>query len=116
MVCWADIRPNTDKDFKYINIDFLKNLCAYLKDKGLNAVQDNNDILVDNYKVASGCAINLAPDYKRAFTAVQICMSCDIELIENICTKPMTKTPKGLYEYGITQKEIIAFTENYFTK
>ena len=114
MVCWAEVKPNDTKDFVLTNIDFLNKLTQYLKNKGLNAVLDNNDILVDNYKVASGCAINLKPDYKRTFSAVQVCMYCDVELIQNICTKPMTKTPKGLYDFGVTQKEIIMFVENYF--
>lgn len=113
-VAWAEIRPNNVKGFEYTNILFLRAFCKYLKDKGLNAVLDNNDILIDNYKVASGCAINLKPDYLRTFSAVQISYNCDVEMIENICTKPMTKTPKGLSEYGLTKQEIIDFVENYF--
>lgn len=114
-VSWADVRPNNVEHFIYPNIDFLTKFTKYLKEKGLNAVQDNNDILMDGFKVASGCAINLPPDYKRTFSAVQICWKCDVETIQNICLKPMSKTPKGLYEYGIKQSEIINFVENYFT-
>lgn len=35
---------------------FAKAVCEYLKKQGLDSVcQDNNDVLVDDYKVASGC-------------------------------------------------------------
>ena len=115
VVAWAEIATNTPEHIVITNIEFLYKLCRYLKEKGLNAIVNNNDILVDDYKVASGCAINLLPDFHRTFSAVQICMYCDIELIEHICLKPMGKTPKGLSEFGITQKEMIAFVENYFT-
>jgi len=114
-VAWAEIRSNQVKDFYYTNLDFLGKLCVYLQEKGLNAILDNNDILIDDYKVVSGCAINLKPDYKRTFSAVQICMNCDIETIQNVCTKPMSKTPKGLSEFGITKAEIVDFIEAYFT-
>lgn len=114
-ICWAEIKPNNTKDFKYTNLDFLEKLTIYLQEKGINAVQDNNDILVDNFKVASGCAINLEPDFTRTFSAVQINVNCDTELIEQICTKPMKKIPKALSEYGITTEEMFKFVENYFS-
>lgn len=114
-VSWADVRPNNTLDFVLPNVDFLKKFTQYLKEKGLNAVYENNDVLVDNYKVASGCAINILPNYQRTFSSAQVCLNCDVEVIRNICTKPMVKEPKGLSEYGITQQEVIDFIENYFT-
>ena len=113
-ICWAKIESNQKLNFDYENIRFLAKLTAYLREKGINAVQENNDILVDGYKVASGCAINLTPDFVRTFSAVQINVNCDLELIQNVCKKPMTKTPKGLSEYGITTNEMLIFTNNYF--
>lgn len=112
---WAEITNNSNQD-NFTNHNFMAKFAEYLKNKGLNAIRDKNDVLVDGFKVAGGCAINLPPDYKRTFSAVQISWKCNVELIENICTKPMTKVPKGLCEYGIAQEEIIEFIENYFTK
>lgn len=113
-VSWAEVKSNSSRDFKLTNIDFLSSLTEYLKTKGINAIQDGNDILVDGFKVASGCAINLPPDFKRTFSCGQICINCDVEVIDHICTKPMKKVPKGLSEYGITTEEIEQFTLNFF--
>lgn len=113
-IAWAEIKPNSAKDFYYTNLDFLSHFTDFLKEKGLNAIQEDNDILIDGYKVASGCNINLPPDYKRTFSAVQISWKCDIDLIRNICLKPMVKIPKGLDEYNITQEDIIDFIQDYF--
>lgn len=113
---WFEMKPNSAKDFYYTDVDFMVKFVDYLKEKGLNAVQENNYILVDDYVVAVGFGINLKPDYRRIFSGVQVCWKCDVELINKICTKTLPKTPKGLYEYGITQEEIIEFIENYFDK
>jgi hypothetical protein len=114
-VSWADVRPNNYPTFKTPEILFLKKLTAYLIEKGLNATLEDNDIMVDGYKVASGCSINLPPTFERTFSSAQICINCDLETIKNICLKPMNKTPKGLSEYGITTEEIEQFVRNYFT-
>lgn len=113
-VSFADVRPNNSKDFELINIKFLIDFTKFLENKGLNVVRDNNDILVDGYKVASGAAINLLPDWKRTFSTVQISINQDIEAIKGICLKPMKKEPKGLSEYGITTKEVELFVMNWF--
>ncbi len=80
----------------------------YLKDKGLNAVAKDNDILVDGYKVF-GWASNYYKDYDAIYITCHFTMSVDLELIKNVCTKPLNKTPKGLSEYGITSEEIRNF-------
>lgn len=115
-VCWAEIMSNSVANFVPTNIRFLAALTEYLRNKGINAVQDNNDILIDDYKVASGCAINLGPDWKRTFSAVQINVNTDLDLIQHICTKPMKKIPKALSDYGITTEEMKSFVLNFFKK
>lgn len=115
-VMWFEMKPNSSKDFYYTDYDFIEKLVVFLKDKGLNAVQEGNLALVDDFVVACAYGMNLKPDYRRTYSGCNIFWKCDKELFDNICTKPMAKTPKGLYEYGITQKEIIEFVENYFTK
>ena len=116
-VGWADIRSNrvpSTETLKDIAKEFAKDLADYLKEKNIKATIEGNDITVDGFKVASGCSINLKPDYKRTFYGFEININCDVELIKNICKKEMVKVPKGLAEYGITTEEIETFVENWF--
>ena len=113
-VAWAKIESNERKDFSYENMNFLSSLKDYLNNKGIAAIQAGNDLLVDGFKVASGCAINIPPHFTKSFTAFQININTDVDLIRNICKKEMTKTPKGLGEYGITTEEMVEFVKNYF--
>ena len=93
---------------------FSKELCKYLAQKGLPSVrQDNNDILVDGFKVASGGEITIN---NWNYMGYQISVNQDIEAIENICTKPMIKIPKALSDYGITTDEIVEFCKGYWEK
>lgn len=94
---------------------FAKALCEYLKNKGLDSVRcDNNDVLVDDYKVASG-AETVLPNGLN-YMGFQISISQDLEAIRKICKKPMLKVPKALSEYGITTEEIVKLCEDYWTK
>ena len=72
---------------------------------------DNNDVLVDGYKVASGCeTIHNGFNYM----GYQISLYQDLETIKNVCNKPMVKIPKALSEYGITTDEMVDFIEEYW--
>ena len=82
----------------------------HLKDKGLNAEERDNDILIDGYKVF-GWASNYYKEYDAIYITCHFTISVDLELIQKICTKPMNKTPKGLSEFGISREEIIEFIE-----
>lgn len=95
---------------------FLEAFSNYLKDKGLNVVydQDTNDILVEDYKVASFGNGELATHPGFFVTAIQIANSLDIELIKNICLKPMHKVPKALNDFGITAEETLTFMQDFF--
>lgn len=75
----------------------------WLKSKGLNAECNNNDILVDGYKVCGMCITC----YGRIdYTGGIISMNVNLDHIKAICKKPMQKVPKGLSEYGITTEEV----------
>lgn len=87
-----------------INSQFLN----YLKNKGLNATSVDNDILIDGYKVF-GWASHYYKDYDAIYITCHFTLSVDLELINNICTKPMNKVPKGLLDYGISRDEIKNF-------
>lgn len=82
---------------------FVVYFVEWLKGKGLNAERDNNDILVDGYKVCGTCITR----YGRIdFSSAILGINTNIEHIKKICKKPMVKVPKGLSEYGITTQEV----------
>lgn len=94
---------------------FSKCLCEYFKGRGMNSVRmDNNDVLVDDYKVASGAEVTLPNGFQ--FVAYQISIYQDLDTITHACTKPMVKVPKGLDEYGITTQEMVDFCNDYWTE
>lgn len=75
----------------------------WLKSKGLNATYEDNDVLVDGYKVCGLCITS----YGRIdFSSAIIGINTNLDHIKAICKKPMKKVPKGLSEYGITTEEI----------
>ena len=82
---------------------FIAYFIDWLRAKGLNAVYESNDILVDGYKVCGMCVTR----YGRIdYTGGIISMNVNMEHIKAICRKPMVKVPKGLYDYGITTEEV----------
>jgi hypothetical protein len=82
---------------------FIAYFIDWLKAKGLNAVYESNDILVDGHKVCGMCITR----YGRIdYTGGIISVNCNLDHIKAICRKPMTKVPRGLSEYGITSEEI----------
>lgn len=91
---------NVENDWRERFVDYF---VTWLKEKGLNAVFDNNDVLVDGYKVCATCVTR----YGRIdYTTIFVSMNTNLDHIKAICQKPMTKVPKGLSEYGITTEEI----------
>ena len=89
----------------------MNNLVAWLKSKNINAYRDNNDLLVDGYKVASYVSSNCNG---VIYSAAHISVKVVLDDIKAICTKPMIKTPKGLSEYGITNKALKAFLNTIY--
>ena len=108
---FVDAKAKTDV---CLSDKFSKALCQFLKNKGFTSVrEDNNDVLVDGFKVASGCETS---ENGWQYMGFQISLYQDINLIENICTKAMVKVPKGLSEYGLTTEELKQFCVDYWTK
>ena len=84
---------------------FVAYFLEWLKAKGLNAVYQNNDILIDGYKVCGTCVTR----YGRIdFSSAILTIDTNLDHIKAICKKPMKKVPKGLSEYGITTEEVEA--------
>lgn len=93
--------------FGEIDNGWMKRFVAYfvewLNNKGLNAVYEDNDILVDGYKVCGVCITRYGRiDYTAGFIGI----NTNLDHIKAICRKPMKKVPKGLSEYGITTAEV----------
>lgn len=86
------------------------NILQYLKNKGINASSDANDILIDGkYKVASYSSINLGDTINPyIYTAGHISINPNLKMIKCICKKEMVKIPKGLGNYSITTEEMVA--------
>ena len=81
---------------------FVSYFVDWLKSKGLNAERDNNDVLVDGYKV---CGTGITSHGRIDYTSVFIAINTNLDHIKAICKKAMEKVPKGLSEYGITTDE-----------
>ena len=82
---------------------FIAYFIGWLRDRGLGAVYEDNDVLVDGYKVCGVCITR----YGRIdYTGIHIGINTNLDHIKAICKKPMVKVPKGLSEYGITTEEV----------
>lgn len=82
---------------------FCESLVEWLKSRGLNATLDNNDVLVDGYKVCGTVVSRYGYiDFSGAFVAVDV----NLDHIKQICKKQMVKVPKGLADFGVTSEEL----------
>lgn len=81
----------------------IDSLIALILDKGYTPTIDGNDVLINGYKVASWSCKRIK---ENVLVAIVTSVNVDLETIQNICTKPMVKVPKGLSEFGITTQEI----------
>lgn len=96
---------------------FLGDLVEYLQAKGINAVTNNNDIMVDGRKVVGAVSETLQGNYKGwVFFGLSISINADAELIDKICTKEMAKVPGALSDYGISAEEIMEFSLDWFDR
>ena len=88
--------------------DFGERMMAAIKDyfiqQQLNVTTDNNDILVDNKKVASWARGNLINGQVQ--TVAHFSVNINLDLIKKICTKPMEKVPGQLSDYNITAEDL----------
>ena len=104
-ICVGNYQPT----FNTYGEDFLKKFTEWLRGKGLNASFEGNDVLVDdNLKVGSYMTI-----YTGAclYTALHLSYGMDLEVIKQVCTKPMEKVPQGLEELGISNSDILEFVK-----
>ena len=109
------IYPNS-KYGCFILVKLLDDFSEWLRSKGLTVERSRNDVLVDGYKVASGCGYNLEPNFKMTYEGTQISVNQDFEVIKNVCKKPMIKVPKGLSDFGITTEEVKEWCKSWLSE
>lgn len=84
----------------------LKKLNSFFHSKNLNSYVDGNDIMIENYKIVGVSKKQLIGDW--VLHCVQISQKIDINLINNICIKPMNKLPGQLCDFGnINRNDIL---------
>lgn len=93
---------------------FIRTFATWLETFGLDVTTNNNDILVDGYKVASCVELRVGNALSRIYSTYQISINQDIEAISHICKKEMVKVPKALSDYGITTQQVEDWCKDYF--
>lgn len=83
--------------------DFAMYLIEWYKSKGLNATYEDNDVLIDGYKISG---LSATPYGNIQYSTIHIGINTNLDHIKAICRKPMKKVPKGLSDYGITSEEV----------
>lgn len=78
----------------------------WLSGLGVNVSRDNNDVLVDGKKVISWARTMALNGWCQSVVHFSI-GRMDLEMVREICTKPMRKVPGQLCEYGITADDIL---------
>jgi lipoate-protein ligase A len=79
-------------------------LVKKLEGRHINVELVDNDLLIDGKKFF-GCMQQEIG--KMHFIGGHISIDCDLDLIKQVCTKPMGKTPVGLSQYQITTKDVV---------
>lgn len=98
-----------------IEFDFLSAFKHFLKDKGIEAVIDGNDLMVDDKKIIGTIGQVLPePFLGLTYIGISISINSDADLINKICTKPMVKIPGALSNYGITTEEVMDWVLEWF--
>lgn len=111
-IIFLDIYP-TNNFFR--QHEFLGDLVKYLQARGIKAVTNNNDIMVDGKKVVGAVSETLVGDYKGwVYFGATISVNADAKLIDQICTKQMNKIPGSLSDYKITTEDMMKFTLDWF--
>ena len=85
----------------------LGHIANKLKEKGLNAECNNNDVTVDGYKVVGYAQSDLSNQHPYLCVAIAVSMNVNLDDIKAICTKDMKKIPGSLSDYGITREDMV---------
>ena len=91
------------KDHNFCH-EFPEFIIAKLKEKGLNARSDYNDIMIDDVYKVGGFAYQELKD-GRFYVVFQLSIHCDNAAIFFVCYDA-PKKPKGLSDFGISTEEV----------
>ena len=76
---------------------------------------DNNDLLYQGkYKLVSFASINVGDDF--IYSCWNLTLNPNIERINRVCTKEMTKIPKSLLDLGITMYDVLSIFQEFDNK
>lgn len=88
---------------------FLARLVDYLIGKlreiGIQAYNNHNDIIIPNYHKVMGVATEDF-DKERLMNTFHISINCDLKTILLVCRKTSYKIPSGLIKYGVTTEMV----------
>lgn len=93
-----------------LNNDLRQFLAKKIEEKGVSVSLVKNDLLVDNKKCFGFMQNRIGKMY---FVGGHISINCNLDLIKQICTKPMEKTPGGLGEYSITTTNVLSWLDEF---
>lgn len=79
---------------------------AWLEGRGIAVTRDENDVLADGQKVISWARATGYEGWCQSVVHFSI-GPMDLDLVRAVCTKPMTKVPGSLGEYGVTAEDLI---------
>ena len=88
--------------------DAIKTLERLVRTRSEHVLIDGNDLLVEEKKVASWADISLSGYYQ---TVVHFSVHSDVDLIRELCSKPMVKMPGALSDYGSAAADIMTALE-----
>lgn len=84
--------------------NIINDIVKKIKENNYDAKVVGNDILINGKKVI-GFGSRMFGNI--LFTAIQVSININLNLIKAICTKPMGKMPDGLINYGIDTQDIL---------
>lgn len=108
-VSFVAIRPSNES----FNTRLVQFIVSKLRECGVNAVEDHNDIIVDGHFKVAGCTKTKNHTTGQICSFLHVSVSDNWELIRHLCLKPrkkmpdgLRKTPSGLSKWGINEFDL----------
>ena len=95
-----------------VGVDVLTALKNFLSSKVQLRMVGNDLLTEQGDKVISYASVNTGD--RIIYTVLHISFNPNLEMIKNICSKEMKKTPAGLLQFGVTQDEVVNYLETFF--
>ena len=92
-------------------------LAPFIKNKllelGIQCEGVGNDLIINERKCSGFMCVDIG---SIRYYGGHFSINCNLDLIKQICTKPMKKIPGGLAEYGVTTEQMIEWISEFFDK